>query len=88
MLDFFFHRHNSLIILFDPFTKWQILDQSKLKVFADHKMNVNQKSKFDVERGENIMGKGENPGYQYFPLYYNVFHLGLFLRVVKSWDLW
>ena len=43
--------------------------------FADDKINVNQKLKFDLERIENIVGIGENAGYQ-----------GLFLGVVKSRD--
>ena len=49
-----------------------ILDWSKLKAFAD-KINVNQKFKFDMGRVENIVGKGENAGYQHFPFSDNVF---------------
>ena len=35
----------------------KILDYSKLDAFADDK-NVNEKLKFDLERGENTVGKG------------------------------
>ena len=37
------------------------------------------------DREENIVGKGENPGYQYF-LLFPMFSNGIFLRVVKSRD--
>ena len=46
----------------------KILDWSKLEAFADNKINVNQKLKFDMGRLEN-MGKGENTGYQDFLLF-------------------
>ena len=42
-----------------------LLDWSKLKVFADNKMNVTEKLKLVSERVENIVGKGENAGYQH-----------------------
>ena len=44
-----------------------ILDRSKLKAFADDKINVIEKLK--CGRVENIMGKGENAGYQHFLLF-------------------
>ena len=45
-----------------PYDK--ILDWSKLKAFADEKINVTQELKFVSGRKENIVGKGENAGYQ------------------------
>ena len=59
-------------------TNNNILDLSKLKAFADDKMNVAQKLKFELGMVENIVDKGENADFhtmlsQYF-----------FLRVVKS----
>ena len=36
---------------------------SKLKAFADNKINVNQILKFDLERVESFVRKGENAGY-------------------------
>ena len=36
------------------------------KAFADNKRNVTQKLKFVLEMVENIVGKGENAGYQHF----------------------
>ena len=42
----------------------KIFDWSKLKVFADDKINVNEILKFGLGRVENIAGKGENTGFQ------------------------
>ena len=48
------------------FTKRQILEYSKLKAFAT---NVTENRKFVFRRVENIVGKGENAGYQRFLLF-------------------
>ena len=42
----------------------KISDLSKLKAFADNNSNVNQKLKFASGLVENIVGKGENAGFQ------------------------
>ena len=47
----------------------KILDCSKLKAFADDKINVTQKLKVSLESVENIVGKAENAGYQHFHLF-------------------
>ena len=47
----------------------KILDSSKLKAFADDKLNATEKLKFVLGRVENIVGKGENAGYQHFLLF-------------------
>ena len=47
----------------------KILDWSKFKAYADHTIKVTQKLKFVLEVVENIMGKGENTGYQHFLLF-------------------
>ena len=39
---------------------------SKFKAFADDKIIVTEKLKFVLGRAENIVGKGENAGYQHF----------------------
>ena len=44
----------------------KISDRSKLKAFADNKVDVTEKLKFVLGRVENIVGKGENAGYQHF----------------------
>ena len=51
----------------------KILDLSKLKAFADNNLNLDHKLKFELGRVENIVenivGKGENAGYQHFLLF-------------------
>ena len=42
---------------------------SKLKAFANDKINVEEKLKYVFGRVENIVGKGENAGYQHFLLF-------------------
>ena len=64
----------------------KILDRSKLKAFADDKINVTEKLKFVLGRIENILGKGENAGYQHFLLFPKCFQKPPFFRVVKSRD--
>ena len=55
------------------YQKTKIFDRSKFKAFADNKINVTEKLKFVLGRVENIVGKGENAGYQFFSFYHNVF---------------
>ena len=46
----------------------KILDGSKFKAFADNKISLTEKLKLVLRRVENIVGKGENAGYQHFLL--------------------
>ena len=57
------------LFLFNSLPYDTILDWSKLKAFADDKINVTEKLKVLLERVENIVGKGENAGYQHFLLF-------------------
>ena len=50
------------------------------------KINVAQKLKFVYGRVENIVGKGENAGYQHFLLFSQSFQKSFLLGVVKSRD--
>ena len=62
----------------------KILDLSKLNTFADDNSNVNQKLKFAWGRVKNIVGKGENAGYQhFFPLFPQCFKKASSLRSLK-----
>ena len=57
----------------------KVLDWSKLKAFADDKINVTVNSKFFMGRVENIVGKGKKcwlPAF--FPFFHNVFKRLLF----------
>ena len=56
----------------------KILDWSELKAYADDKTNANEKLKFVFGWVENIVGKGENAGYQDFSFSHRVFKRLLF----------
>ena len=58
-----------LIPLFNSFPNDKFLDWSKLKAFADNKINMTEKLKFVFGRVENVEGKGENAAYQHFLLF-------------------
>ena len=74
------------MLYFNPLPDNKILDWSKLKALADDKINVVQKLKFVEGRVENIVGKGENAGYQHFLLSPQCFQESFKLGVVKSRD--
>ena len=61
----------------------KILDRSKLKVFADDKINTTVKLKFVLRRVENIVGKGENAGYRHFLLFQQYFQWASFSKSLK-----
>ena len=50
---------NISTITFNPFPHKKILDQAKLKAFADNKLNVTKLIISVCDRIENIVGKGE-----------------------------
>ena len=67
----------------DKFFNW-----SKLKAFADDKINASQKLKYVLGRVENIMGKGENAGYQHFLLFPQCFPKPSFSVSLKVGIVW
>ena len=68
---------------FNSLSNNKILDWSKLKAFADDKIHVNQKLKFDMGRVENIVEKGENAGSQHFLLFPQCFQKASFSGSLK-----
>ena len=66
----------------------KILDWSKFKAFADDKIDVTQKLKFVLEMVENIVGKGENAGYQHFLLFPQCFQKVPFTGSSKVGTMW
>ena len=56
---------------------------TKLKAFADDKLNTTKMTISHFDRVESTVRKGENAGYQHFLI---VFSKALLLRVVKSLD--
>ena len=60
----------------------KILDFAKVKAFVDDKINVAQKIISVSDRVENIVGKGENAGYQHFLVFLQCFQAASWLGVV------
>ena len=55
--------------LFNPLPHKKNLDWSKLKAFADDKIKLTENLKSVLWKIENIVGKGENAGYQFSTLH-------------------
>ena len=53
----------------NPLPNNKILDVTKLKAFADAKLNFDKITISLLDRVENTVGKGENAGYQHFLLF-------------------
>ena len=56
-------------VRFNSLPDGKILDWSNLKAFADDNINVAEMMISLSDRIENIVGKGENAGYQHFLLF-------------------
>ena len=65
-----------------------MLDQSKLKAFADDKINVTEKIEFVLGRVENIVGKVENAGYQHFLLFPQCFQKATYTGSLEVGIVW
>ena len=67
----------------------KILDWSKFKAFADEKISVNKKKrKFGFRWLKNIVGKGENAGYEHFLLFLQCFQKASFPGLLKVGTVW
>ena len=85
LLTAFAYRKNVVWLTSIPNDKF--LDWSNLKAFADDKIIMIEKVKeILLVRVENIVGKGENAGYQHFLLCFQMFSKGFYFNVVKSRD--
>ena len=65
----------------------KIPDRSKLKAFADDKLDVVKNADFSLDRLENTVGKGENAGYQHFLLFQQCFSVFFHGGVIKKFGL-
>ena len=74
--------------MLNPLPNDKILDQSKLKAFANKKINVTQKLNFVSDKAEIIVGKGENDGYQHFLLFPLCFQKHYLLGSLKVGIVW
>ena len=66
----------------------KILTLTKLKGFADDNIDVTQKLKFVLGRMENIVGKGQNSGYQHFLLFPQCFQKVSYTGLLKVGIVW
>ena len=66
----------------------KFLDLSKLKAFADDKINGTQKLKFVLRKVDNIEEKGENAGYQHFLLFPQCFQKAPLSRLLEVGIVW
>ena len=66
----------------------KLLDMSKLKTFADVKINVRENMKFLLGSVGNNVGKGENAGYQHFLHFPQCFQKALFSKSLKVGIVW
>ena len=70
----------------NPLPNDNFLGWTELKAFEDDKLNTGKLKIPVFERVENIVGKGENAGFQHFLLFPQFFPKAFFVRVVKSRD--
>ena len=75
-------------MLLNPSPNDKFLDLSELKAFADNKLNLAEKLKFILGRVENIEGKGEIAGNQYFLLFPQCFQKASILGSLKVGIVW
>ena len=52
---------DGFVVVINPLPNGKILDRTKFKEFADDKINV---AEMMISLSDNIVGKGENAGYQ------------------------
>ena len=79
---------HGLSLSFNSLPNNKILDVTKLKAFADDKIKVAQMLISIFDRIENIVGKGENAGYQHFLFFPQCFQKTSFLGSSKFGIVW
>ena len=74
----------------NPLPNSNFLDWTEFKALADKKLHATKIKISVIDRVENIVGKGENVGYQHFLLFLQCFQklflLGL-LRTRRNWKV-
>ena len=76
------------IVETNPLPNDKILDLSKLKGFADNKINFTETMIYVYDRAENIVGKEENACYQHFLLFPQCFQGAFSSGVLKVRIVW
>ena len=82
LLHTLYHQTDSQLQRNQPITRWQILDFSKLKEFADYNFRIDENARKFSKWLENTVGKGEIARYEQFLLFPQCFQR-LFPRGVK-----
>ena len=67
-------------------TRWQILDSSKLKEFADENLEFHENERKLSKQVENALGKGEIACYEQFLLFPQYFQKAFFPKGVIVWE--
>ena len=75
--------HVSFVIYIHPLPDNKILALSKLKAFADDKLDVVKMMISTFDQLESSVGKGENEGYQHFLLFPLCFQKPSSFRLLK-----
>ena len=78
---------HQILISINPLPNDKVLDMTKLKVFADDKLNVARMIPL-LDRVENTVRKGENAGYQHFLLFLECFPKPSSLGSLKVRIVW
>ena len=66
----------------------KFLDWTKFKAFAVDKSSVPRIMISEQDKVENMVGKGENAGYQHFLLFSQCFQKASFSGLLKVWIVW
>ena len=74
--------------LFNSLPNDKILYLTKIKAFADDKLNIGKMTISLLKNGENTVGKGENAGYQHFLLFPQCFPKPSSLGSLKVGIVW
>ena len=70
--------------IFNSLPNNKILQGSKLKAFAEDKINVTEKLKFVSDRVETLLEKEKNAGYRHFLLFPQCFQMASYPGSLKS----
>ena len=74
--------------MWEPITRRQILDSSKLKEFADDNFKLDKNGSKLSKQVENIVGKGEIARYEQFLLFPQCFQKACFPGASKDVNVW
>ena len=74
--------------MYEPITRRQILDSSKLKEFADDNFKFDENGRKLSKQVENTVGKGEIACYEQFLLFPQCFQKTCFPEVSKGVIVW